>query len=219
MAFENGGRVHHVDATHFSQRNHFQLAQHRFGLRRGLGLDCAHHHILAAFLAPPPFVQHAKGFADARGVSQEHLQPAPALVVLFGLQLLQQFFRSAASNRARHGLLPLLRLPCIRAKRLYWRARDGRGTLPVLVNAWGGHRPCCLGDFGLVHVNMQHPRSSNRVALVQQKHQAHSTSRSVPTPMRLPRFTEPCSCAGTGSGQYSGWPEIRIAFPPRHSIR
>ena len=24
---------------------------------------------------------------------------------------------------------------------------------------------------------------------------------------------EPCSCAGTGWGQYSGWPETQIAFP------
>src|SRR5216684_974320 len=47
--------------------------------------------------------------------------------------------------------------------------------------------------------------------------------RRIPRPIRpnsnTPSLsTEPCSCASTGSGQYSGWPEMRIAFPPRHSM-
>ncbi len=107
MALENGRRVHHGNAVHFPQRNHFQLAQDGFDIGRRLGLDGAHHHVLAAFLPPASFVQHAKGFADARGITQKHLQPAPALVFLLGLDLLQQLLRSSAANRARHGLLPL----------------------------------------------------------------------------------------------------------------
>ncbi len=110
MAFQNSGRVHYEDSGHVAQRDNFQFVQDGFDIRGGLGLNGADHNILAAFLPTASLIQHPKRFADSRRVTEEHFQPAPALILLFGLDLLQQFLRGAASNRAGHGLLPLLPL-------------------------------------------------------------------------------------------------------------
>jgi hypothetical protein len=39
-------------------------------------LEGADHHILAAFLAPPRFVEHAERLAHACGITKKYLEPS-----------------------------------------------------------------------------------------------------------------------------------------------
>src|SRR5579863_9562391 len=124
MALENRRHIHHANAIHVAERNYFQLAQDGRAFRRSLGLDGAHHHVLAAFFAPPPFVQHAIGFAHPGCVAQEYFQAASALVILFRLNLLEQLLWAAASCGARHGVTSIITVYCGSAPRsLSWRGR------------------------------------------------------------------------------------------------
>jgi len=47
------------------------------------------HHVLAAFLATPPLVEHAQRFANARGVTQENLETATPFTPLLRLHAAQ----------------------------------------------------------------------------------------------------------------------------------
>ena len=49
------------------------------------------HHVLTAFLAAAPLVEHAQRLAHARRVSQEDLEPAPPFAPLLRLHAAQQF--------------------------------------------------------------------------------------------------------------------------------
>src|SRR5579863_841398 len=109
MPGEDGFQIHYRDAIDVLQRDDFQVAQQRIGLRGSLRLDGADHYILAALVAPPPFVQHAKRLSHPRRIAQEHFQLASALVDFFRLGLLQEFFGSAfAGNGCWHWCTLLL---------------------------------------------------------------------------------------------------------------
>jgi hypothetical protein len=93
MAAENRRDVQHfvlVSGVCFLEHGDVLEGGHqRFQIGRERKLDGGHHHIFAAFLAPPPFVQHAERLAHARGVTQEHLEPAAPGAALFGLHAAQ----------------------------------------------------------------------------------------------------------------------------------
>src|SRR5208282_2363939 len=79
----------------------------------GLGLYRPDDQIFAAFLAAASLVEHAEGFADARSVTEKHLQAAARLAFLFGLDQPKHLVGSGASRRS-HGPRPLgprVRLP------------------------------------------------------------------------------------------------------------
>ena len=49
------------------------------------------HHVLPAFLATPPLVEHAQRFANARRVTQEDFETASPFTPLLRLHAAQQF--------------------------------------------------------------------------------------------------------------------------------
>ena len=53
-----------------------QPIQQSHGFRTGVGLDITRHHIHASGLGPLGGLQHGVGLANARGITEEYLQPA-----------------------------------------------------------------------------------------------------------------------------------------------
>lgn|SRR5579885_3921678 len=59
-----------------------------------LGLYGANHHVLAALMPAPAFVQHAKTLSNTGSIAEKDLQAAARLVLFFALQLLQDLLGS-----------------------------------------------------------------------------------------------------------------------------
>ena len=85
--------------------NHFKLGKDFLNLSGHHGLNGAHYDILAALFAAAALLQHALGFANARGIAQKHFQPAPPLAAFIRLDAAQKILgvgpavdRSATSS-------------------------------------------------------------------------------------------------------------------------
>src|SRR5258708_18760782 len=103
MAPQDSGHVHYHGAGDVLQRYDLQFIEERIDLGRGLGLNGAHHYVLAAFGAAPGLVQHTKGFSDPGGIAHENLELAAPFVGLLRLGLLQKLVgSSSSSNSSRH---------------------------------------------------------------------------------------------------------------------
>ena len=72
--------------------NHFEARQDLLDVGGDLALQGADDDVLAALLAAAALVEHAEGFADARGVAQKHFEAAAPFPPLIRLDTAQQFF-------------------------------------------------------------------------------------------------------------------------------
>jgi hypothetical protein len=90
--------------------------------------------ILTALMSATSFVEHAKGLTDTGRITEENLQPAPALVFFFGLDLAKNLLRIASHYAdIRHGKPPhLLSLS---------HSENESPTRRPLGRVPGGHRP------------------------------------------------------------------------------
>jgi hypothetical protein len=87
MAAEDGGQVDGaVDGRdNFQAGDDFANRGGDFTLRGG------DYDILSAFLAAPPFIEHAERFADARRVTQEDFEAAAPFTALLRLHAAEEF--------------------------------------------------------------------------------------------------------------------------------
>ena len=87
MAAEDGGEVDGAidGGDDFQTGDDFADRGGDFTLRGG------DYDILPAFLAAPPFIEHAERFADARRVAQEDFEAAAAFTPLLRLYAAEEF--------------------------------------------------------------------------------------------------------------------------------
>jgi hypothetical protein len=93
--------------SHRLEGNHLEFCKEGFLLETHFGLDRSDYDILAAFAAPPGFVQHTEGFSNTGSVPKEDLEVPFGSTGLFGLAFQQELFGCLPDDLA--GQFALLR--------------------------------------------------------------------------------------------------------------
>ena len=91
-SFQNGFDIDRVAVPDAQGRDDLEFGDQLFDFVRSLGLNGPDHNVLSALLAAAAFVKHAEGFADARCVAEEDLEPAARVVSFLRLDLAKECF-------------------------------------------------------------------------------------------------------------------------------